>query len=227
QKVVPGMLAFELYDTYGFPLDLTSLIARENGMSVDERGFEAEMEKQKSRSRAAAEQERGDWVNFQGDQESVFVGYEQLESETHIIKYREIKEKKGNQYQLVLTRSPFYAESGGQVGDRGLLVSEFETIKVTDTRKENDLTVHVVDRLPEYPEAVFTAKVDAARRRAIMDNHSATHLLQAALKEVLGEHIQQKGSLVNEHLLRFDFSHFSKLTDEEIAKVEEIVNHRI
>src|SRR5690606_1916906 len=189
QKVVPGMLAFELYDTYGFPLDLTSLIARENGMSVDERGFEAEMEKQKSRSRAAAEQERGDWVNFQGDQESVFVGYEQLESETHIIKYREIKEKKGNQYQLVLTRSPFYAESGGQVGDRGLLVSEFETIKVTDTRKENDLTVHVVDRLPEYPEAVFTAKVDAARRRAIMDNHSATHLLQAALKEVLGEHI--------------------------------------
>lgn len=227
QKVVPGMLAFELYDTYGFPLDLTSLIARENGMSVDERGFEAEMEKQKSRSRAAAEQERGDWVNFQGDQESVFVGYEQLESETHIIKYREIKEKKGNQYQLVLTRSPFYAESGGQVGDRGLLVSEFETIKVTDTWKENDLTVHVVDRLPEYPEAVFTAKVDAARRRAIMDNHSATHLLQAALKEVLGEHIQQKGSLVNEHLLRFDFSHFSKLTDEEIAKVEEIVNHRI
>src|SRR5690606_27734101 len=127
QKVVPGMLAFELYDTYGFPLDLTSLIARENGMSVDERGFEAEMEKQKSRSRAAAEQERGDWVNFQGDQESVFVGYEQLESETHIIKYREIKEKKGNQYQLVLTRSPFYAESGGQVGDRGLLVSEFRS----------------------------------------------------------------------------------------------------
>src|SRR5690606_22172177 len=144
-----------------------------------------------------------------------------------IVKYRKIKEKKGDQFQLVLAKTPFYAESGGQVGDQGYLISDRETIKVTDTKKENDLIVHVVERMPEFPEAGFTAKVDGSRRNAIMDNHSATHLLQAALKEVLGDHVQQKGSLVNEHLLRFDFSHFSKLSDQELAKVEDIVNGRI
>lgn len=227
EKVLPGRVAFELYDTYGFPLDLTSLIARENGFSVDVAGFDAEMEKQKSRSRSAAGQERGDWVTVNEDSGAGFVGYDTLECSTSITRYREIKEAKGTQYQLVLATTPFYAESGGQVGDQGLLISDKETIKVIDTKKENDLTVHLVEKLPEQPELEFVAKVDGARREAIKSNHSATHLLQAALKEVLGDHIQQKGSLVNEYLLRFDFSHFAKLTEEEIAAVENIVNRKI
>ena len=227
EKLVSGQVAFELYDTYGFPLDLTSLIARESGFSLDVSGFDAEMEKQKNRSRSAAGQERGDWVTLYEEAGEGFVGYDVLECPTIISRYREVKEAKGTQYQLVLATTPFYAESGGQVGDQGVLISEKETIKIIDTKKENDLTVHLVEKLPEHPEAEFIAKVDGQRREAIKNNHSATHLLQAALKEVLGDHIQQKGSLVNDQLLRFDFSHFAKLTDEEIASVEAIVNAKI
>ncbi|SMD44574.1 alanyl-tRNA synthetase [Aquiflexum balticum DSM 16537] len=226
-KVIEGKVAFELYDTYGFPLDLTSLIARENGLSVDEKSFAVEMEKQKTRSRAAAEQETGDWVMVNKDEGVEFIGYDFLESECKIIKYRQITDKKGDRFQLVLDRTPFYAESGGQVGDQGYLISEVEKIKVLDTKKENDLTVHFVDRLPTDPSGTFVSKVDATKRKLTVNNHSATHLLHAALKEVLGNHVQQKGSLVNEDLLRFDFSHFAKMTDEEILKVENIVNAKI
>ncbi|WP_373495281.1 alanine--tRNA ligase [Aquiflexum sp.] len=226
-KVIDGKIAFELYDTYGFPLDLTSLIARENGLSIDEAGFKVEMEKQKTRSRAAAEQETGDW-NIVNEEEGVeFVGYDFLESESRIIKYRQIKDKKGDRFQLVLDRTPFYAESGGQVGDRGILQNGNETILVLDTKKENDLTVHFVDKLPTDPSRTFSAKVNVEKRKSTVNNHSATHLLHAALKEVLGSHVQQKGSLVNEELLRFDFSHFAKMTDKEIIKVENIVNAKI
>ncbi|MBD8490553.1 alanine--tRNA ligase [Echinicola sp. CAU 1574] len=227
EQVISGKVAFELYDTFGFPLDLTSLIARENGISVDEKGFTEEMTKQKERSRAAAEQETGDWILVGDDAGVQFVGYDNLESTTNIIKYREIKEKKGTKYQLVLEETPFYAESGGQVGDGGVLVSGEETIKVLDTKKENDLIVHFVEKLPQNPSASFTAKVNVSQRELTMNNHTATHLLHAALKEVLGDHVQQKGSLVNDHLLRFDFSHFSKMTDDEIAQVESIVNKKI
>jgi len=227
EKIISGQLAFELYDTYGFPLDLTSLIARENGFSLDVQGFEVEMEKQKERSRSASGKETGDWVMVNEDTDVEFLGYDTLECQTGIVKYREVKGNKGSLYQLVLSNTPFYAESGGQVGDKGTLKSDKEIIQVLDTKKENDLIVHLVEKLPEFPESVFTGKVDATKRASTMSNHSATHLLQAALKEVLGDHIQQKGSLVNDQLLRFDFSHFAKLTDEEIAEVERIVNAKI
>ncbi|WP_373522612.1 alanine--tRNA ligase [Aquiflexum sp.] len=226
-KVIDGKVAFELYDTYGFPLDLTSLIARENGYSIDEVSFKVEMEKQKTRSRAAAEQETGDWNVVNNDDSVVFVGYDFLDSESRIIKYRQIRDKKGDRFQLVLDRTPFYAESGGQVGDQGFLQNGAETIQVLDTKKENDLTVHFVDKLPNDPSKVFLARVNVEKRKSTVNNHSATHLLHAALKEVLGSHVQQKGSLVNEELLRFDFSHFAKMTDEEIIKVENIVNAKI
>lgn len=226
-QLVDGKVAFELYDTYGFPLDLTSLIARESGYSVDESGFTKEMEVQKSRSRAAAEQETGDWVMVHEEEGVEFVGYDYLQSQSRIIKYRQIKDKKGDRYQLVLDRTPFYAESGGQVGDQGWLQSEGERIQVLDTKKENDLIVHFVDRLPADPKVVFAAQVNEQKRRLTMSNHSATHLLHAALRQVLGGHVQQKGSLVNEDVLRFDFSHFAKMTEEELAEVEQIVNTRI
>lgn len=226
-EIISGKTAFELYDTYGFPLDLTSLIARENGKSVDEMGFAAEMEIQKNRSRAAAEQETGDWVMV-GEEEGVtFVGYDQLTCTSTIVKYRTVKDKKGDRYQVVLDKTPFYAESGGQVGDQGWLHFGGEHIKVLDTKKENDLIVHFVDRLPEDPSLEFWAEVDAGLRSNSMNNHSATHLLHAALKKVLGDHVQQKGSLVNDQFLRFDFSHFAKMTDLEIAEVESIVNAKI
>lgn len=227
EKVISGKTAFELYDTFGFPLDLTSLIARESGFSLDEQGFEQEMETQKNRSRAASEQETGDWVVIAEDQGVEFVGYDSLACDTHIVKYRVNKDKKGDKFQVVLDKTPFYAESGGQVGDTGLLVSESEQIRVLDTKKENDLIVHLVDKLPTQASLTFIAKVDAQKRKLTMNNHTATHLLQSALKQVLGDHIQQRGSLVNEHLLRFDFSHFGKVTEEELAKVEEIVNEKI
>lgn len=227
KKVIEGKVAFELYDTYGFPLDLTSLIARENGLSVEEKGFAMEMEIQKTRSRAAAEQETGDWVMVHEDEGVEFVGYDYLQSQSKIIKYRQIRDKKGDRFQLVLDRTPFYAESGGQVGDQGSLSTPSEGLKVLDTKKENDLIVHFVDRLPSDPTAHFDAQVDVDKRKMTMNNHSATHLLHAALKEVLGNHVQQKGSLVNEEILRFDFSHFAKMTEEEIAKVEQIVNTKI
>jgi alanyl-tRNA synthetase len=227
QQVIDGKTAFELYDTYGFPFDLTSLIARENGLSVDEKGFQAAMEEQKSRSRSAAEQETGDWVIVNEDNGIEFIGYDNLEAETKILRYREIKEKKGTKYQVVLETTPFYAESGGQVGDKGQLISGEEILKILDTKKENDLIVHFVDKLPQNPSAAFVAKVDERKRALTMNNHTATHLLQSALKEVLGQHVQQKGSLVNEQLLRFDFSHFAKVGDEELAKVEALVNQKI
>lgn len=226
-KTIDGKIAFELYDTYGFPLDLTSLIARENGLSVDEKGFAEEMEKQKNRSRAAAEQETGDWVMVNKDEGVEFIGYDFLESKSKILKYRKVTDKKGDRFQVVLDRTPFYAESGGQVGDKGFLISEDEKIKVLDTKKENDLIVHFVDKLPSKPTGIFISKVDTTKRKLTVNNHSATHLLHAALKEVLGNHVQQKGSLVNEDLLRFDFSHFAKMTEEEILKVENIVNTKI
>jgi len=227
-KVIDGKTAFELYDTYGFPLDLTSLIARENGFSVDEKAFQAEMLIQKERSKSAAEQSTGDWISVISEAEaSVFLGYEHLEAESRITRYREVKQKKGSFYQIVLDQTPFYAESGGQVGDSGVLENDVERIAVFDTKRENDLIVHYTKTLPKDLTATFMAKVNVQKRLLTENNHSATHLLHAALRSVLGEHVQQKGSLVNEEVLRFDFSHFAKVTEEEIAKVEAIVNRRI
>lgn len=227
ETVIPGKTAFELYDTFGFPLDLTSLIARENGFSLDENGFAKAMEEQKNRSRAASEQETGDWVLVHEDTGVEFVGYDFLDSFSNIIKFRTVKDKKGESFQVVLEKTPFYAESGGQVGDQGWLISETEKIRVIDTKKENDLIIHFVEKLPNVPESRFSAEVDNKKRSLTMSNHSATHLLQSALREVLGGHIQQRGSLVNDQVLRFDFSHFSKMTEEEIHRVESIVNERI
>lgn len=225
--VISGKTAFDLYDTYGFPLDLTSLIARENGLGVDEVGFSEEMQKQKTRSRAASEQDTGDWILVHEDAAVEFVGYDVVDAYANIIKYRTLTDKKGDRYQLVLDKTPFYAESGGQVGDTGWLKTATEKIRVVDTKKENDLIVHFVEKLPTHPESQFVADVDREKRQLTTNNHSATHLLQSALKEVLGDHIQQRGSLVNEQLLRFDFSHFGKMTEEELAQVEAIVNAKV
>lgn len=226
-NVVSGELAFELYDTFGFPLDLTSLIARERGFSVDETGFNAEMEKQKLRSKAAAVKETGDWVLIGDDVKPVFIGYDELEADVRIIKYRKIKQKNKDLFQLVFDKTPFYAESGGQVGDTGFIASANEKVFITDTKKENELIVHVTENLPDNVEATFHAQVDKRKRTLSMDNHSATHLLHAALRRVLGNHVQQKGSLVNDKVLRFDFSHFAAMTSEEIRRVEDIVNEKI
>src|SRR5688572_16350249 len=226
-KTINGEQAFELYDTFGFPLDLTSLIAREKGLSVDEAGFKTEMEKQKNRSKADAAKETGDWILVGEDEKTEFIGYDFLESVVRIVKYRRIKQKNKEQYQLVFDRTPFYAESGGQVGDTGFIESGAEKIFITDTRKENELIVHVSDKLPSKLNAQYRAVVDAKKRFLSMDNHSATHLLHAALRQVLGKHVEQKGSLVNEKILRFDFSHFAAMTPDEVSKVEEIVNSKI
>ncbi len=226
-KVIAGEIAFELYDTYGFPFDLTALIARENGFTTDEEGFQKAMKVQKERSRAAAATEQGDWHYVHEEEESEFIGYDYLNSKVRILRYREVKDKKKTLYHLVLDKTPFYAESGGQVGDQGILKNEQESIKVLDTKKENDLIVHFVEKLPHTPEATFEAIVDTSKRSLTTNNHTATHLLHAALRRVLGDHVAQKGSLVNEKLLRFDFSHFAKMTEEEIAQVEHIVNQRI
>ncbi len=227
KSIISGMLAFELYDTYGFPLDLTSLIARENGLSVDEAGFQAAMKQQKERSRSAAGYQTGDWEVIREEGEVEFIGYDTLYAKAKILKHREIKTQGGRQFQLVLDKTPFYAESGGQVGDVGVIYSEHEKIKVLDTVKENDLIIHIVENIPQSPEAIFTCEVNEEKRKLIMNNHSATHLLQAALKQVLGNHVQQKGSLVNSEMLRFDFAHFAKLSDEEIEEVESRVNEKI
>jgi len=227
-KVVDGKTAFELYDTYGFPFDLTSLIARENGLSVDEAAFQQEMVKQKERSKSAAQQSTGDWIEVVADSElPVFLGYEHLQATSRITRYREVKQKNKTFYQVVLDQTPFYAESGGQVGDTGVLDNGEEKVRVFDTKKENDLIVHYTNELPKKLDAEFTATVDVSKRKLTENNHSATHLLHAALREVLGDHVQQKGSLVNDQVLRFDFSHFAKVTDEEIAKIEAIVNKKI
>ena len=226
-KIIPGQLAFELYDTFGFPFDLTTLIARERGFSVDEKGFHIEMEKQKSRSKTDATKETGDWIIVAEGSKPEFVGYEFLDSVSRLLRYRKIKQKNRELYQLVLDKTPFYAESGGQVGDTGVLEVGSERIEVVDTRKDGDLIVHFVERLPANPDAPILAKVDVKKRQLTMDNHSATHLLHAALRAVLGNHVEQKGSLVNEKILRFDFSHFAAMKQEEIKKVETIVNQKI
>ncbi len=243
---IAGEKAFTLFDTYGFPLDLTELICRENGMSVDQAGFTTEMEKQKARARNAAQVETGDW-NIVGDQDdlnnettkqrnnalgsaeelSQFVGYDYTEYSCRIVKYREVKQKKGVVYEAILNQTPFYGEMGGEVGDTGVLVNDEETIRVLDTKKENGVSVHILERIPTNPEAEFMACVDVERRRDIEANHTCTHLLDEALRTVLGDHVEQKGSLVTPDYLRFDFSHFEKVTPEQIREVEHLVNERI
>ncbi|MFM2224401.1 MAG: hypothetical protein RJA07_603 [Bacteroidota bacterium] len=224
--LIQGKTCFELYDTYGFPFDLTRLIASENGWSVDEEGFNIEMAQQKARSRKAAATETGDWQVFK-DGAVKFVGYEKSETESSVLKYRKVKQKDKELYQIVLDVTPFYAESGGQVGDTGILNFDGELIKVIDTKKENDLIVHFTEEIPQDLSGKVLAKIDESRRRKITRHHSVTHLMQAALREVLGTHVAQKGSLNNDDYLRFDFSHFAKVTDEEIAQIEKIVNRKI
>lgn len=257
-KVVPGEKVFELYDTFGFPADLTALIAREEGFEVDEAGFEAEMQKQKERARAATSHEAGDWINLNEADGVEFLGYDVLEAQAKIVKYREVKTKKKTLYQIVLDQTPFYAESGGQIGDKGVLVLKGQeseergvrsqesgnttspltphpsslTIPIIDTKKENDLIIHFTPKddflkIENLAEATVEATVNESRRLLITNNHSATHLMHAALREVLGHHVEQRGSYVGDDLLRFDFSHPSKMTEEEITQVEKIVNQRI
>lgn len=225
-NIINGRAAFELYDTYGFPIDLTRLIGSEHELSVDEQAFEQEMKQQKDRSRAATALDTDDWVVLR-DGSNQFVGYNQLETTSSILKYRKVKAKGKESFQFVLDTTPFYAESGGQVGDAGHFLFANEIIEVLDTKKENDLIIHFTESVPSNPEASFTAKIDAAKRRHTTVHHSATHLLHAALRKVLGTHVTQKGSLVHEGQLRFDFSHFSKVTDEEIKQIESIVNEKI
>lgn len=221
-----GSSAFKLFDTYGFPLDLTELICRENGLTLDEEGFAHEMEQQKARARNAAAVENSDWVTLrEGEQQ--FVGYDYTEYECHILRYRKVTQKKNTYYELVLDHTPFYGEMGGQVGDTGVLVSEEETIEVIDTKRENEQSVHIVKQLPKNLEADFMACVDIDRREGSAANHTATHLLDYALKQVLGDHVEQKGSFVSADVLRFDFSHFQKVTPEELRQVERIVNDMI
>jgi alanyl-tRNA synthetase len=227
-NAISGKNAFELSDTYGFPVDLTELMARERGWVVDIKGYESALAAQKSRSRAATAIDTGDWVILKDDDAVQFTGYDETETIAHVIKYRKVTAKGKEQYQLVLDKTPFYAESGGQVGDTGELVfPDGEVIDVTDTKKENGLIVHFVDKLPEDIDDALTAIVDADKRNSTNNNHSATHLLHAALKQVLGSHVNQKGSLVNPGYLRFDFSHFAKVTDAELAKIEAIVNEKV
>lgn len=226
-KIIGGSAAFELYDTYGFPFDLTQLIAKEAGLETDNTGFEEEMKKQKERSRAATTLDTEDWVVLKENTGHGFIGYNTTDTVTSVTKYRKVKAKGKESYQLVLDETPFYAESGGQVGDTGMLEFGDEKIPVIDTRKENDLIVHFTDKLPADATMGVHAKVDRLRRNHIAVHHSATHLLHAALRRVLGTHVAQKGSLVNNEYLRFDFSHFSKMTDEEITEVEKIVNEQI
>ncbi|MFC0774613.1 alanine--tRNA ligase [Terrimonas alba] len=224
---IDGKNAFELFDTFGFPIDLTRLIASENKLSIDEAGFESEMKQQKERSRAATLVDTEDWVEVHKADKTSFVGYNDLQVETQVVKYRKVKSKGKEQYQLVLETTPFYAESGGQIGDKGVLAFEEEEILVTDTRKENDLILQFTDKLPKNIFSTVTASVNPVNRQNITYNHTATHLLHAALRQVLGTHVTQKGSLVSPDVLRFDFSHFSKVTDEELKQVEMMVNEKI
>ena len=221
-----GVQAFRLFDTYGFPLDLTQLICREHGFTVDEEQFDAEMQKQKERARNAAAVENGDWVEVaEGNQQ--FVGYDYTEYECHILRYRKVTQKKNTFYELVLDYTPFYGEMGGQVGDTGVLVSEDETVEVIDTKRENNQSIHIVKALPKNINAQFMACVDTDKRAGSAANHTATHLLDYALKQVLGDHVEQKGSYVSANTLRFDFSHFQKVTDDELRQVERLVNDMI
>ncbi len=220
---IDGAVAFTLYDTYGFPLDLTELILKENQMTVNKEQFDAEMAKQKQRARNAAAVEASDWVELQ-EGVTEFVGYDLTECETKILRYRHVVQKKNEFYQVVLATTPFYAEMGGQVGDKGWLINGDEKIEIIDTKRENNLPVHIVKKMPANPSDTFVAQIDVKARQAIACNHTATHLLHYALRQVLGTHVEQKGSYVDDHMLRFDFSHFKKMTDEEIRQVEHLAN---
>ena len=225
-KELDGTVAFRLFDTYGFPLDLTELICRENGFTVNEAQFNVEMQKQKERARNAAQVENSDWVELQAGEQQ-FVGYDYTEYTCHILRYRKVTQKKNEFYELVFDYTPFYGEMGGQVGDQGVIVSEFETVDIIDSRRENGQTVHIVKKLPQHPEAEFMACVDIDKRDASAANHTATHLLDYALKQVLGDHVEQKGSFVSPNTLRFDFSHFEKVSDEQLREVERMVNDMV
>lgn len=227
EVTISGRDVFELYDTYGFPLDLTSLIARENGLSIDEKAFDEELNKQKDRSRAATALETDDWVILRDDSVEEFIGYDHLITTVYLVKYRKVIQKQKEFYQLVFNLTPFYPEGGGQVGDRGYIEANGEKTLIFDTKKENNLIVHLSEKLPDNVGVAFQAVVDVKRRFLSMCHHSATHLLHQALRTVLGSHVEQKGSLVNPEYLRFDFSHFSKVTDEQLAEVEEIVIRNI
>ena len=224
---ISGEQAFELFDTYGFPFDLTSLIARERGFTVDEKGFTEEMAKQKARSKTDASKETGDWVTVGDDTRTEFIGYDFQQSTSRLTRYRKIKQKNKELFQLVFDKTPFYAESGGQVGDTGVATTGSETIHIIDTKKESELIVHFAEKLPSKLDGDWMLKIDSGKRRSSMNNHSATHLLHAALRQVLGKHVEQKGSLVNDDILRFDFSHFAAMTTGELSKVEAIVNQKI
>ena len=226
KKELDGVQAFRLFDTYGFPLDLTELICREHGFTVDAKRFDEEMQQQKARARNAAQVENSDWVEIRSGEQQ-FVGYDYTEYECHILRYRKVTQKKNTFYELVLDYTPFYGEMGGQVGDQGVLVSETETVEIVDTKRENNQSIHIVKTLPQKIDAHFMACVDTDKRDASAANHTATHLLDYALKQVLGEHVEQKGSYVSANTLRFDFSHFQKVTDEEIRQVERLVNSMI
>jgi alanyl-tRNA synthetase len=227
KKVLDGERVFELHDTFGFPADLTALIAKGYNLEIDEAGFDKALEEQKTRSRKATSSSTEDWIEVNPQAQTVFTGYESIEEKAHIIKYRKTTTKGKNQYQIVLDKTPFYAESGGQVGDVGYLEANGKRIRITNTQKENNLIVHFSDELPANVNDTFTAIVDPTRRTHTADNHSATHLLHAALRKVLGKHVEQRGSLVSPDHLRFDFSHFSKLTDEELNEIESLVNQKI
>ncbi len=226
-KQIAGKEAFELYDTYGFPLDLTKLIAADEGFTIDEEGFTAEMAQQKTRSRKAAATETGDWMIFSDNNAVKFIGYEEYTSEANVLKYRKVKQKDKELYQVVLDCTPFYAESGGQIGDTGLLNFDGELIKVIDTKKENELIIHFTEELPEQFSGKVVASINQQNRFETAAHHSVTHLIHAALRKVLGTHVQQKGSLVTPHYMRFDFAHFSKVTAEQISEVEQLVNQKI
>ena len=226
EKNLPGEQVFELYDTFGFPADLSRIIAEEKGLSIDEAGFEEEMNKQKQRSKQSSASKTYDWVILEEKPEN-FVGYDLTENEVKITRYRKIENKDGEFYQIVLDETPFYAEGGGQVGDKGVLENAVESIEILDTKKENNLNISLIPTLPQDVKASFTAKVDLSKRKDTENNHSATHLLHEALRNVLGTHVEQKGSFVGPDYLRFDFSHFSKMTEEEWAAVEQQVNEKI
>ncbi len=225
-KILSGEIAFQLYDTFGFPLDLTELILRENGMTVNVDEFNVEMQKQKERARNAAAVETGDWISVR-EGETQFVGYDMLDCEVEILRYRKVKQKNEELFQLVFDKTPFYGEMGGQSGDCGTLESDNETIQIIDTKKENGLSIHICKNLPKDITATFYAEVDLAHRRAVENNHTATHLLHEALREVLGKHVEQKGSLVTADYLRFDFAHFQKVSAEELRAVERLANKKI
>ncbi len=227
KKQIPGKEAFVLYDTYGFPLDLTALMARENGLEVDEPAFEIEMEEQKNRSRNAAKLETGDWIEVRKTEKTEFLGYDTVTANVNIARFRKVSRKNKEFYQLVFDKTPFYGESGGQAGDSGYLMQNGEKTEIFDTQKENNLIVHLTNKLPEKPEGTFFAVVDSEKREQTANNHTATHLLHEALREVLGTHVEQNGSMVDSEHLRFDFSHFSKMTDEETELVERLVNEKI